>query len=61
VYWNSIVDLNDCRSYSNVFRKGDQSNLLVFDRRTDEYQQANPAEKKRLERLADGDIAKFPV
>lgn len=38
----------------NIFRRGDQTNCLIFDRHTDIYERSSPEEKRRLERLADG-------
>jgi hypothetical protein len=39
---------------SATFRSGDQGNLLVGDRRTEEYEQAGRAERERLAELAWG-------
>jgi hypothetical protein len=41
------------RNPDNIFRRGDQSNCLIKDRHNDIYQMATPAEKARLEKLAD--------
>lgn len=38
----------------NGFRRGDQSDVLVWDRHTDLYRDANPSHKLELERYADG-------
>lgn len=54
VTWTGVTNLDDCRKPPNCFRRGNQSDVLVWDGRTDEYKNANPAEKKRLENLADG-------
>ena len=40
---------------SNVFRCQNQDNLLIADNKTDTYDQADAAERQRLERLAWGD------
>ncbi len=42
------------RSPQNIFRRGDQSNCLVWDRHCDIYNDATPEMKRTLERLADG-------
>lgn len=44
----------DWRKPPNIFRRGDQSNCLVFDRHCDIYRQAPPAMKSLLARSADG-------
>lgn len=43
----------DWRKPPNIFRRGDQSNVLVYDRHTEIYQNASAEEKKTLERNAD--------
>lgn len=45
---------NDWRTPPNIFRRGDQTNVLVFDRHTDIYAAASPEEKQSLGRAADG-------
>ena len=51
----------DGRSYerdrwreSATFRSGGQRNLLIADNRTAQYEQADPAFKRRLEQMAWG-------
>lgn len=44
----------DWRKPPNIFRRGDQSNVLVRDRHTDLYAAAHTLQKADLERLADG-------
>lgn len=39
----------------NRFRNGDQSNVLIKDRHTDIYQDADAEERKRLAAMADGE------
>lgn len=46
--------INDWRKPPDIFRRGDQSNVLVGDRHTELYAQAGTAEKAALERLANG-------
>lgn len=43
----------DWRKPANIFRRGDQTNCLVWDRHTDLYAAASPEEKSKLERDAD--------
>jgi hypothetical protein len=47
-------DIGMWRMPPNIFRRGDQSNLLVMDRHCDAYAASNAENKARLERLADG-------
>jgi len=41
--------------HSHTFRSGNQENLLVADRRTDEYAAASPERRRVLTQLAWGD------
>lgn len=43
----------DWRKPMNIFRRGDQSNVLVYDRHTEVYANASAEEKKTLEQNAD--------
>ncbi len=54
VTWDGIYGQSQWRSPANVFRKGDQSNCLVWDRHTLAWQNAVPEDKRRLTRSADG-------
>lgn len=54
VTWDGCYDLPDWRKPDNVFRRGDQSNLIVRDRHADAYEVSDEAGKRTLERLADG-------
>lgn len=45
--------LDDWRKPANIFRRGDQSNVLVWDRHTEIYRNASPEEKRKLENDAD--------
>jgi len=51
-----VLDLQESRSYPNVFRRGDQSECFISDRHTQIYSLSNKVNKKRLEELADGVI-----
>lgn len=42
------------RAPANIFRRGNQSNCLVWDHHTDLYFQADDTQKRITERLADG-------
>lgn len=44
----------DWRRPANIFRRGDQSNCLIWDRHTDIYRDADPATKQQLENAANG-------
>lgn len=54
VTWDSEYSRADWRKPPNIFRKGDQSNCLVWDRHTKLYENAEPAQKEKLEKSADG-------
>lgn len=48
VYWDGVHDIVDGMKPDNIFRKGDQSNLLVFDRHTKLWADADVEERMRL-------------
>lgn len=54
VTWDGVYDLADWRKPHNIFRLGDQSNLIVKDRHCEAYEVSDTAGKQFLERLADG-------
>jgi hypothetical protein len=54
VTWDGVYDLPDWRKPDNIFRRGDQSNLIVKDRHTEAYSVSDTEGKARLEGLADG-------
>lgn len=54
VTWKGCHDLPDFRKPDNIFRRGDQSNILVKDRHVDAYEASTPEGKEKLARLADG-------
>lgn len=54
VTWDGCYNLPDWRKPDNIFRRGDQSNLIVRDRHADAYEVSSEAGKRTLERLADG-------
>lgn len=53
---SGAVTLENSRQGPEVFRKGGQSDLLVHDRHTLLYDAAGPAERRRLQALADGEM-----
>jgi hypothetical protein len=54
VTWDGDYDLPEWRKPDNIFRRGDQSNLLVRDRHADAYEVSSEEGKRVLEGLADG-------
>ncbi len=54
VTWDGCYDEPDWFMVKNRFRDGDQSNMLVFDKHTDAYRDADEAERKRLKQMCDG-------
>ncbi len=56
VTWDGVYDLPDWRKPPNIFRRGDQSNLIVKDRHCEAYEVSDDRNKAMLETLADGGI-----
>jgi len=54
VTWDGVYDYPEWRKPPNIFRRGDQSNLIVKDRHCEAYEVSNSTGKSTLERLADG-------
>lgn len=54
VTWDGVYDQPDWRTPPDIFRRGDQSNLIVKDRHCEAYEVSDEAGKRMLERLADG-------
>ena len=52
VTWDGVYDLPDWRKPPNIFRRGDQSNLIVKDRHCEAYEVSDAEGKQRLEKLA---------
>lgn len=48
--WNGDYSMSE--EIENGFRNGDQSNMLIWDKHTDIYRDADEAEKKRLRDMA---------
>lgn len=51
VTWSGCYDLADCRTPPNVFRSGDQSDLIVRDKHAEAYASSDTAGKAYLEQL----------
>ncbi len=54
VTWSGVYDLPAWRFPKNVFRDGDQSDLMVWDRHCEAYAISSPEGKATLEKLANG-------
>ncbi len=54
VTWDGVYEMRDWRKPDNIFRRGDQSNLVVKDRHCEAYEASDAAGKATLEKLADG-------
>jgi tetratricopeptide (TPR) repeat protein len=54
VTWDGCYAPQEFRTPPNVFRKGDQSNMLVHDRHTDLYNRADANDRLALEIYANG-------
>jgi hypothetical protein len=50
---DAIVPLSGSRQLENVFRSGDQSNILIFDKHTDAFENAGAKERQSLTRSSD--------
>lgn len=53
VTWDGAYPSDQWRTPPAIFRRGDQSNLLVHDRHTDIYAMADDDTRRRLEQLSD--------
>ena len=54
VTWDDFCKKEDWRTPRNIFRRGDQSNCLVWDHHCDAYFEADDSDKKMLESRTDG-------
>lgn len=54
ITWDGSYDLPDWRKPDNIFRRGDQSNLIVVDRHCSAYEVSDAEGKAKLAGLADG-------
>jgi glycosyltransferase involved in cell wall biosynthesis len=57
VTWDGCYEKQEFRKPPNVFRKGDQSNLIIRDGQTDMYAQATAQRRSELETFANGGLA----
>lgn len=55
VRWDGADELMDSRrpELGGIFRRGEQNEVLVWDRHTDVYAEADASEKRRLEEMAN--------
>lgn len=56
VYWDGVCNISEdpdahCWRAPNIYRKGDQSNLLVKDKHSVIFDEASPEERARLQRM----------
>ncbi len=54
VTWDGVYDQPDWRKPPNIFRRGDQSNLVTWDRHCEAYAVSDAEGKAKLEGLANG-------
>ena len=54
VTWDGCYERQDFRKAPNIFRRGDQSNLIIRDRHTEMYEVADARQRAELELRADG-------
>lgn len=54
VTWDGVYEMKDWRKAPNIFRRGDQSNCLIYDRHHEIFEASPPAMQIRLGRIADG-------
>lgn len=54
VLWDQEVDIPDWRNprLKNIFRRGDQSNMIVFDKHSDLWRDADPKQKRLMSQSA---------
>lgn len=50
-YWSGAGTVPEPAGLADIYRRGDQSNCLVFDKHTDYYRDSDETEKRRLERM----------
>jgi hypothetical protein len=56
VTWDGCYQKQDFRTPPNVFRKGDQSNNIIFDRYMDVYARADPQQRQNMETMANAGL-----
>jgi hypothetical protein len=59
VAWDGFYFRDEWRKPPHIFRRGDQSNCLIYDRHHELYESSSAKEKIQLSRIADGDKLEF--
>jgi len=54
VTWDGFYRQDEWRKAPDIFRRGDQSNSLIYDRHHEIYESSSPTQKIRLGKIADG-------
>lgn len=54
VTWDGYYEQNEWRKAPNIYRRGDQSNCLIYDRHHEIYEASSPERKTQLGKIADG-------
>jgi hypothetical protein len=54
VTWGGYYTKDEWRKAPNIYRRGNQSNCLIYDRHHEIYEASSPRRKIQLERIADG-------
>lgn len=54
VTWDGYYTRDEWRKAPNIYRRGDQSNCLVYDRQHEIYEASSPKRKVQLGKIADG-------
>ena len=66
IYWSGVCGggqstiPEDFLKHENIYRRGDQSNMLIKDRHTLIYDEASPEEKLRLQRMCFEGVVDIP-
>lgn len=54
VTWDGFYRQDDWRKAPNIYRRGDQSNCLIYDRHHEIYEASDPEKKVQYGKIADG-------
>jgi hypothetical protein len=60
VTWDGVYAKPEWRCPPNIFRRGDQTNLIAWDKHSKIYELATPGQRKELENQADGMYCGLP-
>lgn len=60
VTWKEVVDRAHWRTPDNIFRRGDQSNCIVWDQHVDFYHASHYHDRIKLAKMADEDTTALP-